>query len=137
MCSPMVSYRFADILVDPEVFKVEKSGQALPLEPKSIRLLLYLIQTRSRVVSTEELLRSLWEDVTVSDNSLARLIAQLRKGLGDDAKVAHYIETVPTIGYRFIAEVVELPQNVPPAREFPVVPVESSEHRSRWLALAA
>jgi len=34
----------------------------------------------------------------------ARVIAQLRKALGDDAKVARYIETVPTIGYRFVAE---------------------------------
>jgi DNA-binding winged helix-turn-helix (wHTH) protein len=109
-----VSYQFADIVVDPDAFTVEKSGQVLSLEPKSIRLLLYLIQNRSRAVAKEELLRSVWEEVTVSDNSLARLVAQLRKGLGDDAKVARYIETVPTIGYRFIADVVEKPCGMPP-----------------------
>jgi DNA-binding winged helix-turn-helix (wHTH) protein len=50
-------------------------------------------------VGKEELLRNIWQDVTVSENSLARVVAQLRKGLGDDAKVARYIEIVPTVGY--------------------------------------
>ena len=86
MLGSSVSYQFADIVVDPDAFTVEKSGQVLNFEPKSIRLLLYLVQNRSRTVSKEELLRTVWEDVAVSDNSLARLIAQLRKGLGDDAK---------------------------------------------------
>jgi hypothetical protein len=36
---------------------------------------------------------------------LTRIIAQLRRALGDDAREARYIETVPTRGYRFIAEV--------------------------------
>jgi hypothetical protein len=48
------------------------------------------------------------------DNALARVIAQLRKALGDDAKVARYIETVPTIGYKFLADVVEHPATLAP-----------------------
>src|SRR5262249_40943939 len=134
---PKVSYQFADILVDTEAFAVQKHGHVLPLEPKSIRLLLFLIQNRSRAVSKEELLRSVWEDVTVSENSLARLVAQLRKGLGDDAKVARYIETIPTIGYRFVAEVVELPPKVPSVSAAPVVVAPpSTALSSRWLAAA-
>ncbi len=98
-------YRFDDVFVQPDTFRVEKSGRVLALEPKSIRLLLYLIENRSRAVSKEELLRGIWEDAAVTDNALTRVVAQLRRALGDDAKVARYIETIPTLGYRFVAEV--------------------------------
>jgi Tol biopolymer transport system component len=43
----------------------------------------------------------------VTENVLSRSIAQLRRALGDDAKEARYIETVPTRGYRFVAELSE------------------------------
>jgi eukaryotic-like serine/threonine-protein kinase len=99
------AFRFDDIVVRPDVFSVEKSGRVVSLEPKSIRLLIYLIENRPRAITKEELLGKVWEDVTVTDNALTRVVAQLRKAIGDDAKVARYIETVPTLGYRFIAEV--------------------------------
>lgn len=108
MHRPAVVYQFDDVILNPETFSVEKSGRVLALEPKSIKLLLFLIQNRSRAVGKDELLRNVWEDIAVTDNALARVVAQLRKALGDDAKIARYIETVPTIGYRFVAEVVEL-----------------------------
>ena len=108
MRRPAVVYRFDDVILNPETFCLEKSGRVLALEPKSIRLLLYLIQNRSRAIGKEELLSNVWEAAAVSDNALARVVAQLRKALGDDAKIARYIETVPTIGYRFVAAVIEL-----------------------------
>ena len=61
MHRPAVSYQFDDVILNPEAFSVEKSGRALALEPKSIRLLLYLIQNRSRAIGKEELLRTVWE----------------------------------------------------------------------------
>ncbi|MGC9970484.1 MAG: winged helix-turn-helix domain-containing protein [Bryobacteraceae bacterium] len=105
MHDAMRLYRFDDVMVQPDAFRVEKSGRVLALEPKAIRVLLYLIEHHSRAVSKEELLREIWEDVAVTDNALTRVVAQLRKALGDDAKVARYIETLPTLGYRFVAEV--------------------------------
>lgn len=70
----------------------------------------------------------------MSDNALARVIAQLRKALGDGAKVARYIETVPTIGYRFVAEVVELPAGVPhpAALETPAAAPSLTPRNSPW-----
>src|SRR5581483_11023808 len=101
-------YQFDDVILNPDAFSVVKSGRPVALEPKSIRLLLYLVQNRARAVSKDELLHSIWEDAAVTDNALTRVIAQLRKALGDDAKVARYIETIPTVGYRFVAEVAEV-----------------------------
>jgi eukaryotic-like serine/threonine-protein kinase len=128
-----VSYRFDEIVLNPETFSVEKGGRALALEPKSIRLLHYLIQNRSRAVGKDELLSKIWQDVAVTENALARVVAQLRKALGDDAKVARYIETVPTIGYRFVADVTE----VNPAATVPasiVKPEPAPRNGSRWVS---
>ena len=41
----------------------------------------------------------------VTDNAVARVIAQVRRVLGDSARGSRYIETVPTRGYRFIVPV--------------------------------
>jgi DNA-binding winged helix-turn-helix (wHTH) protein len=112
-------FRFDDVIVDGAAFRVEKSGRALALEPKSIRLLLYLIENRGRAIGKEELIRQVWEDVAVTDNALSRVVAQLRKALGDDAKVARYIETVPTLGYRFVAEVTTETPPAPVAAPLP------------------
>jgi eukaryotic-like serine/threonine-protein kinase len=115
------AFRFDDIVVRPDVFSVEKAGRVVALEPKSIRVLIYLIENRPRAITKEELLGKVWEDAAVTDNALTRVVAQLRKAIGDDAKVARYIETVPTLGYRFIADVAiaEIAD-----RPSPVAPVE-------------
>src|SRR5918998_2037380 len=98
---------FDDVRVEPAAFRVWKAGSAVALEPKAFEVLLFLIRNRGRVVQKRELLDSVWRDTFVGENALTREIAQLRKALGDDARHARYIETVPTRGYRFTAEVSE------------------------------
>lgn len=98
--------QFHDVMLDREKLEVRKSGALVSLEPKSLKVLEYLIENRSRVVTKEELIAQIWEGAFVTDNALTRAVAQLRKGLGDDARQARYIETVPTVGYRFIGRLV-------------------------------
>lgn len=92
-----------------------RGGQELALEPKLFRLLEFLIENRERVLGKEEIFRVVWEETAVSDNALTRAVAQIRKVLEDDPKNPRYIETVPTVGYRFIGElaVVEAVKPVP------------------------
>ena len=99
------SFRFGDVRVEPASFRVWKGGRAVALEPKAFEVLLFLIQNRGRLVRKTELLDALWADAFVTENALTREIALLRKALGDEARNARYIETVPRRGYRFIAEV--------------------------------
>jgi Tol biopolymer transport system component/DNA-binding winged helix-turn-helix (wHTH) protein len=101
-------FQFDTIQVDPQTFKILKDGSALPVEPKAFAVLVFLLHHHGRLVEKDELLDAVWKDSYVTPNALTRVIAQLRKTLGDDAKVARYIETVPTRGYRFIAEVKTL-----------------------------
>src|SRR5262245_17930502 len=95
------TFQFDDVLVDPAAFRVSKAGRVLPLEPKAIRVLVYLAENRPRAVSKDELMTAVWEDAAVTDNALTRIVAQLRKSLGDSSREPKYIETVPTLGYRF------------------------------------
>jgi DNA-binding winged helix-turn-helix (wHTH) protein len=101
-------YRFDDVEVDVGNFRVLKHGKALALEPKSLTVLIFLIEKCGRLVEKRELMDAVWNDASVTENSLTRAITQLRKVLGDDAKKARYIETVPTRGYRFVANLAPI-----------------------------
>jgi Tol biopolymer transport system component/DNA-binding winged helix-turn-helix (wHTH) protein len=98
-------YRFDDVQIDLRSFRLSKAGKVLQVEPKALKLLVCLVENRGRLVEKRELLDAVWDDAFVTENVLTRAVAQLRKALADNAKDARYIETVPTLGYRFIAEV--------------------------------
>ena len=98
-------FEFDDVRVEPEAFRVLKAGRPVPLEPKAFDLLAFLIENRGRLVEKHELLAAVWKETVVSENAMTRVVAQLRKALGDPASEPRYIETVPTRGYRFIADV--------------------------------
>ena len=100
-------YRFGRFVLDPSNVRLTADGATCALEPKSFRLLQFLIENRQRVVAKEEILTAVWEGVAVSDNALTRAIAQVRKALEDDPKEPQFIETIPTVGYRFVASVEE------------------------------
>src|SRR5271166_2377929 len=95
-------YRFDDVEIDVQNLTVTVGSEIRPLEPKSFRLLLFLVENPGRVLPKEEMMAVVWPDAFVSDNSLARAITQIRKVLDDDPKAPKYIETVPSVGYRFV-----------------------------------
>ncbi|UWU71242.1 winged helix-turn-helix domain-containing protein [Bradyrhizobium sp. NC92] len=88
-------------------FELDEAGRALihaqrevALQPRVFDLLVYLTRNRDRVVTKEELLDTLWPDVTVTDNSLQRAVSMLRSVLrtgGMDGA----IRNMPGRGYRF------------------------------------
>ncbi len=98
-------YRFGDLLLDEQSFRLVQAGTPLAIEPKALNVLIFLVQNQGRLIERRELLSAVWGDSFVTDHVLNRSIGQLRKVLGDDAKEPRYIETVPTLGYRFIAAV--------------------------------
>src|SRR5262245_14555244 len=99
------AFLFDDVRVELATFRVFKAGNAVQVEPKVLKLLLYLIENRGRLIEREEILGEIWNGTHVTENALSREIAKLRRSLGDDSKTPRYIETVRTRGFRFIAEV--------------------------------
>src|SRR5882762_6126395 len=100
-------FLFDDIRVEAATFRAFKAGNLIQLEPKALRLLLFLIENRGRLIEKEEILDTIWNGTHVTENALTREIGKLRKILGDDPKAPKYIQTVHTRGYRFIAELAE------------------------------
>ncbi len=76
------------------------------LRPILMDLLLRLVFEKGKVVSRETLINEVWPRRMVNDEVLSRAIGELRTALADDTREPRYIETLPKIGYRLIADVV-------------------------------
>src|SRR5690349_19608024 len=101
-------YEFGRFRLDEEARLLSLSGQEVMLQPLVFDLMVYLLKSRTRVVPKEELLDALWPDVTVTENSVQRAVSTLRNVLRrGDAESA--IRNFPRAGYRFSADVAELP----------------------------
>jgi DNA-binding winged helix-turn-helix (wHTH) protein len=61
-------------------------GTEVHLRPKTFQLLLYLVRSRARIVSTDELVLAVWRDTAVTDDAVPHRILELRRVLGDEAK---------------------------------------------------
>ena len=103
--SKSLVFRFDDVEVREREFTLIKAGQVLPVEPKVFRLLLFLLHNPQRLTTKEELLNVVWGDAAVTESSLTRAMALLRRLLGDDIHDPRYIATVPTVGYRLVCQV--------------------------------
>jgi TolB-like protein/Tfp pilus assembly protein PilF len=79
----------------------------IELRPKSFALLRYLVENAGRLASKDELIKAVWPDVVVSDESLAHCVSEVRGALDDDRQ--RIIRTVPRRGYLFAAAVSGAP----------------------------
>jgi len=112
-------YEFGKFRLDTAERVIETDGRPLPLTPKAYEVLLVLVENRGRIVEKEDLMRRVWPDTFVEDSNLGFNISVLRKllGEGNGNGSSRYIETVPKRGYRFVAEVVEVPEKELPGTE--------------------
>lgn len=94
---------FGCFRLDQKHMVLWREGQALPLGPKVVHTLAALIARRGEIVSKEELIREVWGDIAVDENSVAQNIYILRKTLNGDVSRAFTLETIPRRGYRLCA----------------------------------
>jgi TolB-like protein/DNA-binding winged helix-turn-helix (wHTH) protein/Flp pilus assembly protein TadD len=97
--------RIGDWRVDPELDELSREGRTTRVEPRTMRLLLYLAAHAGRVVDVQHLLDEVWPNVVVTQGSVYQAVAELRRILGDDREHPSYIENLPRRGYRLIAPV--------------------------------
>lgn len=87
----------------------DEQGSDLHLTPIEWRLLEYLLSKSGQLVSQKELLQSVWGDSYENETNYLRLfISQLRKKLEPNPQLPQFILTEPGIGYRLIAETLEI-----------------------------
>ncbi len=101
----VVVFESLGLRVDTGAYRAEIDGRPLELEPKAFDLLVMLLSHPGQLVTKQQILDGVWQGTAVTDNAVTRVVAQLRKALGDDAREARFLETVPTRGYRWIAAV--------------------------------
>ncbi len=78
-----------------------RHGRIVSLSSRAFQLLALLLERRPEAIAKAELLERLWPETFVSDASLHNLVTEIRAALGDDARMARYIRTVPRFGYAF------------------------------------
>ena len=93
---------FAGLRLDAARRVLQRGDEVLHLYPRTFDALVLLVERRDEVVSKDELMDQLWPGVIVEENSLARLISDLRKAIGAAGRC---VVTVPKRGYRFDGDV--------------------------------
>ncbi len=99
--------RVSSFEIDLESLELRKSGTAVPLGERPMDALLVLLHRPGRVVTREEFRDRLWgTDAPVEfEENLNQAIKRIREALNDHPREPRFIETVPDVGYRFMAEV--------------------------------
>ena len=99
--------RFGVFEVDVRARELRKQGRKVRLAHQPFGVLELLLERSGDVVTREDLRRRLWSADTFVDFdlSLNSAVRKLRDALGDSAEHPAFIETLPRVGYRFIAPV--------------------------------
>ena len=105
--SPKRIYGFGPFQIDLDRYLLMRDGKLVPLSPKVFETLIFLIENRGSVVKKDDIMSRVWPDTFVEESNLAQNIFLLRKALGEEKTEHRYIITIPGVGYRFVAPVVE------------------------------
>lgn len=107
MSSKKVSshFEFGSFYLDPGEGVLLHRGRPLPLTQKQLETLLVLVQHSGKLVKKDDLMEQVWADACVEPANLTQTIFVLRKVLTQYEPLAHFIETVPRQGYRFVVPV--------------------------------
>jgi DNA-binding winged helix-turn-helix (wHTH) protein len=104
-----VPLRFGDFVFDGAARDVSRDGRRVVLSPKAFQLLEALLAERPRALSRAELSDRLWPGTSMGYTSLAGVVAELRKALGDHPREPRFFRTVHGFGYAFCGVADEEP----------------------------
>ncbi len=110
---------FGPFVLDEDQRRLFRDGDVVSVSPKAYDLLVTLVHERPRVLSKTDLHTRLWPTTFVSDVTLAALVAELRRALGDSSKTPAFIRTSHGFGYAFCADVVSGEVARPPGELVP------------------
>lgn len=109
-------YEFGDFRLDPVRHRLSRGGKIVPLSPKAIETLIVLVRNAEEAVDRKDLMQAVWADSIVEDANLTVAISQLRKAFVENGNRDEFIQTVPRVGYRFVADVREILEESLPLR---------------------
>ncbi len=77
------TFQFAGHTLDVARSSLQAADREVQLRRKSFEVLVYLLENAERLVPKEELIKAIWLNVVVTDESLTHCISELRSALGD------------------------------------------------------
>jgi TolB-like protein/DNA-binding winged helix-turn-helix (wHTH) protein/Flp pilus assembly protein TadD len=108
--SPSPICRFGVFQINLAARELRKHGVRVRLPGQPFCILSMLLEKPGEVVTRDEMRQRLWAADTFVDfeHSLNSAMKKLRAALGDTPENSRYVETVPRVGYRFVAPVEEV-----------------------------
>ncbi len=127
-------FRFADFELCTSPAVLTRSGAPVALQPQPARALSLLVSRAGDVVTRDQLRDHLWgKDHHLDvEQGINFTIRRIRGALNDDAADPRFLETLPKVGYRFVAPVDELTNG-----SAPQAPAVATTARRRPLRAAA
>ena len=107
-------YLFEDYALDTDQRELRRGADTIALAPQVFDVLAYLIENRERVVSKDDLIKTIWQGRAVSDAALTTRLNVARSAIGDSGEKQRLIKTLPRKGFRFIGVVNEMPASAAP-----------------------
>jgi TolB-like protein/DNA-binding winged helix-turn-helix (wHTH) protein len=98
-------YFFEDYALDTDRRELRRGPDVVPTTPQALDLLEYLIRSRNRVVSKDDLVNAIWNGRIVSDAALTTRLNAVRRAIGDSGEQQRLIKTFPRTGFRFVGAV--------------------------------
>lgn len=124
---PDKSFQLGDWQVEPQLNQISRDNRIVPLENKTMDVLVLLAAHAGDVVSNDEIIDAVWAGRPMGENPVYKAITNLRKALGDDSKNPDYVATIARKGYRLIAAVERVDER----------PVSPPTKKARWPVAAA
>lgn len=109
------NYKVGDWRFDAASGELSKDGVRRRLEDRAARTLEFLCGRRGQVISQQQLVDAIWSGRALSPNSIAVVMTDLRRALGDDARNPRLLETVPKRGYRLVEQPIAAAAGDPPS----------------------
>ena len=106
-------YQFGEFRIEALARTVRREKEIVTLNRRAFDVLLYFVLNPGRVLTRDELLKNVWQDTFVDENTLAQSISALRRALEERPGDNSYIVTLPGRGYQFVSPVrVIAPENM-------------------------
>ena len=125
----LVRFRFGRNELNTATQELHRDGQLVHVEPQVLAVLEHLIVHRERVLTKIELLDEVWGSRFVSESALTTRIKSARRAVGDTGRDQQVIRTIHGRGYRFVADLDQLP-GAAPGGSFPPDPLARRAHRT-------
>ncbi len=123
-------YSFGPYTLEPAQRRISGDGTSrIELTAKAFDLLVLLVSRSGQLVTKDEILDTIWQDVSIAESNITTTISMIRRALREDSE-HQYIETVPKKGYRFTTPVTSEVTGARPTEEpsqpatVPVAPPE-------------